>query len=292
MPTSAEPGTPLDDGSVIDILVLYTPAARHLWANEAGGIEDRITTMVTLTNSAYRASKAVQRIAAVAVHEVNYVEGATLGIDLDRLTDPKDGEIDQIHALRDQYGADLVHLLVGRPRQRVCGEAWSPVPLSQQSAWSGFGVTASTCPPLTFAHELGHNMGLWHDRWTVVNLDKHDPKHALHPWAFGYVNQRAFDGNAGAPIGSLWTTIMAYESQCTDTFPWVTCRWLPVFSNPDVRPVSGATNWCDDCVGPLGTEGTQVISDVVGPANAVRTLNETRHVIVNYRHQPTLAGRN
>ena len=55
--------------------------------------------------------------------------------DLDQLADPEDGELDEVHALLDRTGADLVHLIVGRPYD-VCGIAFLPM-----LGWPGpFGI--------------------------------------------------------------------------------------------------------------------------------------------------------
>ena len=195
--------------------------------------------------------------------------------DLDRLTFPRDGWLDEVHTWRNQAAADLVHMVVHSPSP-FGGIAW--VPLSSAAfhpaSPTPFGVTqifnATHGDALTFAHELGHNMGLQHDRYT--NLKGGRPlSGALRPYAFGYVNQRAL--SLDSSIRSLWRTVMAYTAQCTDAFWWVSCRSVAGFSNPALT-VEGD---------PFGVPGDVETNGLNGPANAVRLLNETAVLVANYR---------
>ena len=128
-------------------------------------------------------------------------EAGDSGVDLPRLVGDSDGYMDQVHSLRDMYAADLVHILVSR--SDVGGRAQLHTEeLADLEEPFGFGLTlARIYGELTFAHELGHNMGLHHDRYVL----SFDPGSASN---FGYVNQRAFD--PGAPESSRWRTIMSY----------------------------------------------------------------------------------
>ena len=105
-----------------------------------------------------------------------------------------------------------------------CGIALLPVgPGEVQDL--GVAATASICGGEVFAHEVGHTMGLWHDRYQQGDNILNQP----FPYSYGYVNQRAFD--AGAPESSRWRTVMAYPDQCTRAGFW--CTRLLRFSNPD-----------------------------------------------------------
>ena len=229
----------------IDVAVIYTPAAREA-AGGAAALEAVIDLMVAETNQAYAASGVHQRLALVARSEVPYRETGVGFFDLRRLRDPSDGRLDEVHDLRDRVGADLVHLIVAR--SNVCGIAYLQ---------GVFGLTASKCGGWTFAHELGHNMGLQHDRFEVNRNGELSP----HP-AYGYVNQRAFAG--GAPVSSRWRTIMSYPTQCiyNGSDP---CRRLLRYSNPRQR-------YAGD---PLGVAYGAGGSGVDGPADAASVLNAT-----------------
>ena len=104
---------PADDGSVIDVMVVYTPLAKRLEGGRAA-IEALIDLLVAETNQAYGNSGVIHRIRLVLREEVDYVEDGDSGIDLHRLANYPDGYMDHIHMLRDRYTADLVHILVDR----------------------------------------------------------------------------------------------------------------------------------------------------------------------------------
>ena len=104
---------PLDDGSEIDVMVVYTPLARRQQGGRAA-IEALIDLLVAETNQAYANSGVIHRIRLVLREEVDYVEDGDSSIDLHRLANYPDRYMDHIHTLRDRYTADLVHILVGR----------------------------------------------------------------------------------------------------------------------------------------------------------------------------------
>ena len=107
-----------DDGSVIDVMVLYTPAARA-YAGGQAQMATRIQTGIEQTNRGYANSGVIQRVRLVYSAEVGFDETGSFSDDLKALTDPSDGKADQVHALRDQYGADIVSLWV--TENQSCG---------------------------------------------------------------------------------------------------------------------------------------------------------------------------
>ena len=247
--------------ATIDVAVLYTPAAREA-AGGATGIGAVVDLMIAETNQAYEASGVHPRLALVERSEVAYTETGDSLVDLDRLRDPSDGHLDEVHALRDQVGADLVHLIVGGELD-VCGRAYISGP---------FGLTRRDCGGQVFAHELGHNMGLRHDRY-----QEQDAGASLraHP-AYGYLNQRAFA--AGARRSHRWRTIMAYNTQCADIH--AICGRLLRFSNPRQRYGGDA----------LGVAYDAGAAGVTGPADAAAVLDATGPAVARWRDRP--AGAN
>ena len=245
----------------IDVAVVYTPAAREA-AGGIDAIEAEIDLMVAETNQAYETSGVNHRVTLVDRSEAAYAETGDSVLDLGRLRDPSDGHLDEVHALRDRAGADLVHLIVGEAEADVCGRAYRPGP---------FGLTGQGCGGRSFAHELGHNMGLRHDRYQV-----HENEGSLraHP-AYGYVNQQTFE--SGAPPSSRWFTIMGYPTQCDDA--GLSCGRLLAFSSPRLQ-----TTMDGDTLGvPYGDGG----SGVTGPADAVAVLNATGPAVALWRDRAT-----
>jgi len=251
--------------AVIDVAVFYTPAARQA-AGGASSIEAAIDLMVAEANRAYLDSGVQQKIALVHREETPYVESVSSLLDLERLTDPSDGHLDGIHPIRDAVGADLVHLIV--EKATVSGVA----NLAPRAA-GAFALTCRSCTGFTFAHELGHNMGLSHDRYSGCRAGNSCSWAPHYPYGFGYVNQRAFE--AGASPSAPWQTIMAYPDQCAQA--GISCRQVGRFSDP--RGTQGGD--------PLGVAGERDAAGAGGPADAVRALNEVRHSVASFR--PTVA---
>ncbi len=248
-PSGAVCGRLPEEMTSIDVAVFYTPAAR----SRAGGtaeIEAEIDLFVAETNQAYEDGGVNQRIVLAAREEVPYVEENASGrLALWRLAREQDGYMDEVHAIRDRVGADIVHLIA--EVTDVGGAANFGEAFSLTSAGRGADV---------FAHELGHNMGLSHDRY--IDFGR-------LAYSYGYVNQRAFEDSA--PESSRWRTIMAYANQCSHA--GLLCGIIMRFSNPN-------QSYLGD---PLGVPGKSRTSAVNGPADAVRALNITRHSVAAFR---------
>ena len=277
-----------EHGARIDVMVVYTAGARE----DAGGVDGmqaEIDLRVAETNQAFANSGVIPRLHLVWSAEVDYTEVPRDDRDsketntIDHLINPSDGYMDEVHVWRDRYAADLVHLIVDR-RFTSCGEAKRLRDPSSPDAASRNAFTISrifNCYSLAFAHELGHSMGLAHDRYAETYRCC-DGLNRVFPYSHGYVNQRAFD--QGAPASSRWRTIMAYDTQCRDAgFPrrptdplGDRCFRPLLFSNPDVR-------YNDD---PAGVPGNEPSSEIAGPADARRSLNELAHVVANFRYAP------
>ena len=220
-----------DDGSNIDILVVYTPSARE----KAGGttaIENLIDLAVVETNQSYSNSGISQRLTLQEAQEVAYSEaGFSWPTTLSRLAGTSDGYMDGVHGLRDANCADAVVLIVGNTQ--YCGMAYLMSSVSSSFAGSAFSLVSYTCATgyYSFGHELGHNMGARHD-WYVDD--------SKTPWAHshGWVNPP-----------DRWRTIMAYNSECSAS--GFNCSRLQYWSNPSVSyggdPMGVAAGTKSDC---------------------------------------------
>ena len=272
---------PPAEQSVIDVAVFYTPAARVLGSGFVG-IETEIALMAAETNMAYRDSGVNQRIKLVAVEEVEgYTQAEATWLeptrgyytDLARLRDPSDGYMDEIHRVLAAVGADIVMLVrwgrvsgtsaMGYPSTSFVDHAYGAVSF-QGGLESG-----------VFAHELGHIMGLVHDRYEECG--RTDCINSTQfPYRFGYVNQRAFDPDdptspnpdPTVPTTARWRTIMAYNNQLRGA-GFLVGEWLLRFSDPDaIHPDPGGD--------PLGKAGLEPAAGLNGPSDTVRMLNRTR----------------
>ena len=264
------PAAPSDDDGMaqVDVLVLWSPAARTL----LGGLartEAKVDLFVAAANDAYEQGGVAQRLELVGAAEIDYRDETVEHIDL--LPDATDGFLDQIHELRNAAAADIVTVL---GELEIGGIAILMAELQPEFARFAFNmVDARVALPTVYAHELGHNMGLQHDRFeTLRRLPPSlppDVKLALFPYSFGYVNQRAF--RHGSPC---FHTIMAYPDQCDEAGRFA--MPLPLFSHPEQRfpPPDGD---------PIGAPEDQLQTGFLGPAHAVRSLNETRRTVAAFR---------
>ncbi|MDO8677398.1 MAG: M12 family metallo-peptidase [Acidobacteriota bacterium] len=193
---------------MVDLLIVYTPAARTQMGGTAA-IEAELVGAVNNANTALANANVIHRFRLVHRAEIAYTESPQGSTDLERLTTNGEGFMDSAHTLRDTYGADVVTLLVSRPS--FCGAGWLMGPSAVNSGFASwaFNVVDITCANanLTLAHEIGHNMGLHHDRANASSLP-----------AFNYAYGYGFDG--------VGRTVMAY------TCPGGACTKRTVFSTP------------------------------------------------------------
>ena len=269
----------MDDGTVVDVLVLWTPGTLALAGTEAR-LNIAIDLAVSTTNDAFENSGVDLRLNLVGAEQVDYAPSGNGGVDLDRLRDPADGFMDAVHARRDALGADLVSLLVDE--SNVGGIAYV---LKRFNAafrsfafslvWYGQGPYHRS---ITFAHELGHNMGLAHDRYVAGEND------GIFGHSHGYVNLKAFE--AGAEADACWLTIMAYDTRCDDA-GFEAPLAVAYFSTPHrVYPDEAG----DAEPAPLGVPKDSDAEHADGPADAVLTLASTRFVVANFRAERTDDG--
>lgn len=144
------------DPVVIDYLVCYTPAAEEL-AGGAAALSNKINAGVAQVNNAL-ANSGLAHITYRLV-QAHKLSGNNSSIDLaEAITEIF--QRDPIYEIRDTYRADSVSILV----ERLSVGAWASIPLTARQAcqsFSYFGV--QNYGGITTAHELGHNMGGYHN---------------------------------------------------------------------------------------------------------------------------------
>ena len=164
---ATDPAMMADPAGVIDVMVIYTVTAQ-LRAGGETAMLNLINLSISETNTSYGNSDIVQRLRLVHSASVNYTEVSEFGTNLSNLRSGTGAGLGGVAALRDQYGADLVSLLIRPASPSACGIAYVMTSVSTAFAPFGYSVTDTSClsPNYTFAHELGHNMGAQHD-WYV-----------------------------------------------------------------------------------------------------------------------------
>lgn len=202
---AAEPTTAYSDSAdFIDMLILYTDDARAA-AGGTAAIEATVQSAIDLTNTAYANSQITTRLRLAHTEEIAYTEAGDANADLNWLTnDPT------VAALRNQYGADVVSMIVNT--SGYCGIGWLMTQVESNFGSYAFNVVLRDCAAsnLTLAHETGHNQGC-----------NHDPANSGSGTSYAYSYGHFVDGS--------YRTIMSYTTQCT-----LGCPKSPHFSNPAV----------------------------------------------------------
>lgn len=194
----------IDSGDRIDVLVVYTTATKNFLGGDSQA-QTLSQQAIDATNTSYLNSKIRQRVRMIHTQEYLYTETTSGSTDLSNLRSNAG-----IQTLRDTHKADLV-AMIGEI-QGACGVGY----LMGSNQTSGnpnnaFTVTARSCAVgnLSFAHELGHNMG-----------SQHNPENGsgpTYPYGFGHY------------VNGSYRTVMSYVDPCPNG-----CTRRPYFSNPEV----------------------------------------------------------
>ncbi len=218
------------DNVVQDLLVVYTQGA----CNYAGGclqLEADIDTAVADINSAYAASGINITMNLVGTHLTDYA-GTNASETLSALRSTTDGQMDEVHGIRDSLGADIVSM--------VYDGAGCGIGYLNSSASSAFNVTDVPClvGNRTMAHEIGHNQGAHHDRRTVGGGTS---------GAYNYGFRRCSDGSIDDLGSPYFRTVMAYHCSSAPRVgrfsnPNVNYSGVPQGIDPNITPDMGAWN--------------------------------------------------
>jgi hypothetical protein len=176
---------------IIDVLFLYTPRVLTVSGNIAN-VELAVDLAIAQANQAYADSGAIQRLRAVHLDQVDYLESGSLQTDLDRLTRAADGFMDLAFLLRNDYRADLVHLFLASGDLPELG--WLNNFSTFNTTWT---FSVSNLPFLAndaFTRAVGSNQGIEPD-WVPLAT----ARGAFPQYSFDY----AFVGSSG----QFWKTM-------------------------------------------------------------------------------------
>jgi hypothetical protein len=207
-------GPTADSGARIDVMAVYTAAAL---AGEGSlpALKARIALALTETNQSYANAGITPRLRLVHIQQVTYAETGNISTDVARLAGTADGFMDNVHALRNAYGADMVSLIVENAGAGLCGIADA----IKATAATAFDVVARNCMTgyYSFGHEFGHLQGARHDTFV-------DPSTTPYAFGHGFVNVAATEVDS-------WRTVMGYANACVAA-GFAGCTRLQYWSNP------------------------------------------------------------
>lgn len=262
--TAAPLNTGLDDEITIDLMIVYTSAAAS-WAatSDWGDIDGVITQAMTLSQQALDNSELNIELRLVHDYQTSYDETNDGAEDTDerlrRLTQNDDdpiyegteynGYMQNVHDLRDQYGADVVAMFA---RISDTGGIGWRLGSSGGDSYRAFNINRvqQVAENYTLIHEIGHNMGNDHSR-TQMDAEANGGG-GLFQYSVGFQNE-----------SEGFHTVMAYD----ETKTGVRLTEIPYFSSPDLSYQGNA----------LGT------NDPVTPENSAMSMRQIKRSIAKYR---------
>ncbi|MEX2303054.1 MAG: M12 family metallo-peptidase [Bryobacterales bacterium] len=248
--------------TTLDVMVVYTAGARQA-AGGASGIQSEIQLAIAELNQSFSNSGVQMQARLAHSAEIAYSdEQNSLSTTLARLRTSGDGYMDQVHALRDQYGADVVALLVNGPGSNggTVGTGYIMQTVGSYFSAYAFSVTEvnfATGPSYALLHEIGHNLGCAHDRANSSSA-------GAYPYAYGYQRSQT----------PRFRTIMSYN--CSG----VNCPTVNHWSNPSVNyqgyptgVASSQSNSADNRQALNNTKATAAAWRAASSVNAAPTAN-------------------
>ncbi|MCU0463870.1 MAG: hypothetical protein MUF38_04825 [Anaerolineae bacterium] len=155
----AAPVRAADDGSVMDVLIAYTPLGRAQLGGTDAAVHAQVSSTISEINTRFANAGIETRLRWVGARFTFYLEQINVDFhaDLNNLMGTTDGYMDELHPARDAYAADLVLLITGSQFAIYTGDApvWTGADASR-----GFAVVEGRYfSPTTVMTEVGRLLG-------------------------------------------------------------------------------------------------------------------------------------
>ncbi|ATL29640.1 InlB B-repeat-containing protein [Streptomyces formicae] len=210
--------------AVVDVLLLFTPkeAAKARGHRSFRSLRATASTIETRMNRALSDSGVRASVDVVHAQEVTGFKNARAESDagamLDLLSNPTDRHVGaEAAALRERYAADTVMILADNGGSGMANRPDDPGPGTAEQAFAVEGLEAVFTDGVS--HEMGHNLGLDHDRWTLAH-DKYGrgTPSTTYPYNTGWITP-----------DQKYSTVMAYEWNCAAGKKW--CDQVNQYAN-------------------------------------------------------------
>lgn len=272
---SSQPGTPgiaaaeNPQRADVHVMMVYTQSVLTTLSGTArtAALQSAFDAAITKVNSVFATSQITARVRLVKMVETQYDERVSTGgnVQNDALTALQsgtdgrfDGKMDEIHALRDQVGADVVCLALNRADSASIGLSYVLSTLGENAnALFAFSVVqySSIAGTNVVSHEVGHVFGCAHDRANAVGGA------GSYPYSYGYTFV--------ASDNRRYRDIMAYQPGTE----------LSYFSNPNISAPAPA---------PANTPGG-IAPGLLGESATAFTIEQNAFEVSTWRLQTQAA---
>ncbi|MFK7930756.1 MAG: M12 family metallo-peptidase [Myxococcota bacterium] len=210
LPPGAVPAGDSDEDSAprVQVLVAATAPAATAMGGESG-LKAVAANLIAQANEGYEDSDVGMRLELAGVHVSGWDEDGFDWTDaLVSAANTSDGVMDDVAVARADTGADIVSVLVAGD-SNACGLGYLMSPARADFAPAAYNVVNQLCAGsnLSFAHEVGHNLGLHHDRDNASGTPATSYAYGYQVPDAGYRTVMAYscDG-ASCPRVNLWST--------------------------------------------------------------------------------------